>query len=315
MEAALGKVLFLDEAYRLSGSSFGTEALEEIVTCLTLPKFQKKLVVILAGYSDKMDELMEVNTGLRSRFTEILEFPALGVDDSLKLLKMQLINSSFIAQDYGSWKDQVTEAMKFLINSPHWANGRDIHTLSQKIHNTAMQKHAGGPLVMISLHAVIKEMKGMMLHSQVSSFNRLVRSHLLPQQARAATANRLNTTTSTKTTSTTKRKRDYFDQPDPETKWPRLDSVPRDKETSDEDWRELQAKKAEAKKREEELRRRRKYKEIQEQERKNMRMQKKLKRMGRCVAGYEWIKVSKGWRCAGGAHFVSDGELDLVVIE
>ncbi|EMR68231.1 putative stage v sporulation protein k protein [Eutypa lata UCREL1] len=59
MEAALGKVLFIDEAYRLSRSHFGTEAVEEIIASLTHPKFEKKLVVILAGYSGEMEDLME----------------------------------------------------------------------------------------------------------------------------------------------------------------------------------------------------------------------------------------------------------------
>jgi len=37
--------------------------------------------------------------------------------------------------------------------------------------------------------------------------------------------------------------------------------------------------------------------------------QAQLQRMGVCVAGYEWIKQSGGYRCAGGSHFVSDAQL------
>ncbi len=47
LEKALGKVLLIDESYRLSGSSFGNEALDELVDLLTKPKFVGKLLLFL----------------------------------------------------------------------------------------------------------------------------------------------------------------------------------------------------------------------------------------------------------------------------
>lgn len=38
--------------------------------------------------------------------------------------------------------------------------------------------------------------------------------------------------------------------------------------------------------------------------------QKKLRQIGMCPVGYEWIKTGNGWRCAGGSHFVSDAQLE-----
>lgn len=331
MEAALGKVLFIDEAYRLAGSSFGAEALDEILTRLTDKNFERKLVVILAGYSDKMDELMEMNVGLQGRFEEVLDFPALSVEDSLQLLEMQLIQKCFVSLKWGSWKDLFTVALHYLVLSHQWANARDIKTLSRKIQNAAMLAHTGGPLITIRLPTVLKEMKRMMLRSQVSSFERVARRrHLLPGQANADSNNALKTSTSTKTKSMTtntanpatiksdptttkasKRKREYFDSDEPASKRPKREDVPRDKGTSDRDWKELQAKKAEEKKKREELLRQKKFKELQELERKNAKAQEKLRKMGRCVQGYAWNKVSHGWRCAGGYHFASDSDLDL----
>ena len=55
MEKAMGKVLFIDEAYRLAEGGFATEAMDELVDCLTKPKFAQRLVVILAGYDKDID--------------------------------------------------------------------------------------------------------------------------------------------------------------------------------------------------------------------------------------------------------------------
>jgi hypothetical protein len=63
---ALGRVLFIDEAYRFCDGHFGTEAINELVECLTKPKFMEKIVVILAGYTHQIDDLLRVNPG-RSR--------------------------------------------------------------------------------------------------------------------------------------------------------------------------------------------------------------------------------------------------------
>ena len=63
-------MLFIDEAYRLYdplGRSYMQEAVDEMVTLLTEERFRGKMVVILAGYSGQMSELLDkVNPGLKS---------------------------------------------------------------------------------------------------------------------------------------------------------------------------------------------------------------------------------------------------------
>ena len=70
LEKALGKVLFIDEAYRLGEGQFAAEAVNELVDLVTKPKFLNKIVIILAGYDNDMNKLMAVNPGLSSRFPE-----------------------------------------------------------------------------------------------------------------------------------------------------------------------------------------------------------------------------------------------------
>ncbi len=73
-EKALGGVLFIDEAYSLAGKErdFGPEAIE------TLLKFMEDhrddLVVVVAGYTNKMAAFLDVNPGIRSRFTRVMTF-------------------------------------------------------------------------------------------------------------------------------------------------------------------------------------------------------------------------------------------------
>jgi AAA+ superfamily predicted ATPase len=92
LEKALGKVLFIDEAYRLAEGRFATEAMDELVDCLTKPKYAQKLVTILASYDEDMDRLMSVNPGLTSRFPESVIVKHMAPDTCLELLAKTLAN-------------------------------------------------------------------------------------------------------------------------------------------------------------------------------------------------------------------------------
>lgn len=72
------------------GGPFMTPVLNEIVQIMTEPRFMNKMVVVLAGYEGKIDELMAVNPGLKSRFSEKLHFPDFGSEDACKMFRTQL---------------------------------------------------------------------------------------------------------------------------------------------------------------------------------------------------------------------------------
>jgi hypothetical protein len=65
--------------------------LDEIVQLLTEPKYQNKMVVILAGYEAQVDALMAVNPGLKSRFSEKLHFPPFTAAEACQLLQLLLV--------------------------------------------------------------------------------------------------------------------------------------------------------------------------------------------------------------------------------
>lgn len=75
VENALGGILFIDEAYSLSSKwndNFGEEAINVLLKLME--DHRDDLVVIVAGYTDKMDDFLMSNPGLRSRFTTMLRF-------------------------------------------------------------------------------------------------------------------------------------------------------------------------------------------------------------------------------------------------
>lgn len=87
---ALGRVLFIYEAYRFCDSQFGREAVNELVDCLTKPKYMGKIVVILAGYTHQIDDLLRINPGFSSRFPEEVVFENMDPEKCLELLDHEI---------------------------------------------------------------------------------------------------------------------------------------------------------------------------------------------------------------------------------
>ncbi len=74
--SALGGVLFIDEAYALGSdgpTGFGREAVDTLVKLME--DHRENIVVVLAGYEREMDEFLETNSGLQSRFPLKIDFP------------------------------------------------------------------------------------------------------------------------------------------------------------------------------------------------------------------------------------------------
>ncbi|KAF4635676.1 hypothetical protein G7Y89_g2409 [Cudoniella acicularis] len=136
LDQALGKVLFVDEAYRLGHGDFATEAVSELVDCITKPRYANKLVIILAGYESDMNNLLRVNQGLASRFSTEVVFHSLPPEQCLALLHQRV---GALGIHVGGLGPDATEngsiALNKLFNdlaaTPSWANGRDIETLAK----------------------------------------------------------------------------------------------------------------------------------------------------------------------------------------
>lgn len=89
IKSALGGVLFIDEAYSLSRDKndiFGLEAIDALVK--GMEDHRDDLVVILAGYEDEMQEFLKANSGLKSRFPNVVHFQDYSIDEMYEIAKI-----------------------------------------------------------------------------------------------------------------------------------------------------------------------------------------------------------------------------------
>jgi len=148
-EKALGKVLFVDEAYRLSEGRFAKEAMDEIVGLMTQERFMNKLIIILAGYEHEMNSLLSVNPGLSSRFAEEIMFQNMTSDQCLMLLDKDLCKSGINITELKDTSSAEYAEMKTIIERmsrlSSWGNARDMKTIGKRMVQRAFSNAANNP--------------------------------------------------------------------------------------------------------------------------------------------------------------------------
>jgi len=168
LESALGKVLFIDEAYRLTSSRGGdgdgqleSEAIGELVDCMTKPRYLRKMIIVLAGYNEDMSLLLKSNAGLRGRFPTEIRFKPMGEEESrdhlLKLLERQDITIRDEKKVSSEEHEVVLRLFYKLGMTEGWSNGRDIETLANGI-TAEVYRNVSGPEG--DLHISTKELIG-----------------------------------------------------------------------------------------------------------------------------------------------------------
>ncbi|MGH9303287.1 MAG: AAA family ATPase [Acidimicrobiales bacterium] len=126
VKRAMGGVLFIDEAYALhrpdNERDYGQEAIEVLLQ--VMEEQRDRLVVVLAGYSDRMDGFFGLNPGLRSRIAHHLDFPGFEADELVEIGHRMLGEQGYcLSADAKSvFLDYVTKRRA----QPHFANARSI---------------------------------------------------------------------------------------------------------------------------------------------------------------------------------------------
>ena len=126
LDRAMGGVLFIDEAYSLYRAEDSRDYGQECVDILmqVMENDRDKLVVILAGYKDRMDRFFESNPGMRSRVAHHLDFAAYETDELLAIGQLILDRSSYYLSDEATaaFRDYLSLQM----TDPHFANARSV---------------------------------------------------------------------------------------------------------------------------------------------------------------------------------------------
>ncbi|KAI0459614.1 P-loop containing nucleoside triphosphate hydrolase protein [Xylaria acuta] len=365
-DEALGRVLFVDEAYRLAEGHFAKEAMDEIVDCLTKERYQNKILVILAGYDNDINRLMNQNPGLTSRFPETISFhhmpPRHCRDLLFQCLSMSKLDTTELEAS-PTLDGKLLNLFGALAQTPSWGNARDVQTLAKKIFGKTIKTKTEKPTKVATEAAVLDAINQMIEERSKRGTALNSNPHqgtVLPMQTqfdyREPPRTEVSTTTATKTAAEREKEEDI--PPEQSTANPKTKQVARrDAGVSDEVWQQLQRDKDAAEKRqhelaaarqkaaelerqvrtqEEELKRQRdddaarrevlrklelirierdlaerERREREERVRKEAEVKARLKKMGRCPMGYEWIPQAGGYRCAGGSHYMTNGELGI----
>ena len=131
LERALGKVLFIDEGYRLASGECELQAVEELLDRLTKTRYYRKLVVVLAGHGDEM--LPRVNRSLQSRFEAEVVLRSLVGEACWQLLLRELTSVGIKVVEDKDGPQAVIIAFNKLANRRGWASARSVKQLSSAV--------------------------------------------------------------------------------------------------------------------------------------------------------------------------------------
>lgn len=140
VSSALGGILFIDEAYTLTvgkgNGDFGQEAVDTLLKAME--DHRDDLIVIVAGYPDLMQEFLESNPGLKSRFNKFIMFEDYTPEEQLKILQMNCKKQDYVLSKEAEEYSLEFFQKRFDSHPENFANARDVRNFLEK----AITNHA-----------------------------------------------------------------------------------------------------------------------------------------------------------------------------
>jgi len=126
IKKAMGGVLFIDEAYYLykpeNERDYGAESIEILLQ--VMENNRDDLVVILAGYKDKMDKFFQSNPGMRSRIAHHIDFPDYYPEELLAIAELMLAEQNYRFSEPA--EEAFTRYLKLRMSMEHFSNARSV---------------------------------------------------------------------------------------------------------------------------------------------------------------------------------------------
>lgn len=133
LKKAMGGVLFIDEAYYLyrpeNERDYGQEAIEILLQ--VMENQRDDLVVILAGYKDRMETFFQSNPGFHSRIAHHINFPDYPLAELMAIAEL-MVQQQMYRFDEPSHR-AFAEYLQFRIQQPHFANARSVRNAIDRI--------------------------------------------------------------------------------------------------------------------------------------------------------------------------------------
>jgi probable Rubsico expression protein CbbX len=153
LKRAMGGVLFIDEAYYLyrpeNERDYGQEAIEMLLQ--VMENQRDDLVVILAGYRDRMDTFFQANPGFRSRIGHHIDFPDYTQDELMRIAELMLEQQqySFDERSHAAFSEYLGRRMQ----QPHFSNARSVRNALDRIKLRHANRilHDGGMVALADL--------------------------------------------------------------------------------------------------------------------------------------------------------------------
>jgi probable Rubsico expression protein CbbX len=132
LKKAMGGVLFIDEAYYLyrpeNERDYGQEAIEILLQ--VMENQRDDLVVILAGYKDRMDTFFQSNPGMNSRIAHHIEFPDYAEDELAKIAHHMLEFQNYKLDEEAQLAFE--RYLQLRKQQPHFANARSVRNALER---------------------------------------------------------------------------------------------------------------------------------------------------------------------------------------
>src|SRR5260370_1904106 len=132
LKRAMGGVLFIDEAYYLfrqeNERDYGQETIEILLQ--VMENQRDDIVVILAGYRDRMDTFFHSNPGMSSRIAHHIDFPDYSVDQLIGIANLILERQRYRFSEDG--ESSFRELMERRMRQPRFANGRSVRNALER---------------------------------------------------------------------------------------------------------------------------------------------------------------------------------------
>jgi probable Rubsico expression protein CbbX len=126
LKKAMGGVLFIDEAYYLyrpdNERDYGQEAIEILLQ--VMENNRDDIVVILAGYADRMETFFTSNPGFRSRIAHHIDFPDYGDEELFQIAETMLSTQNYYLTEAA--QNALRQYIAHRRAQPHFANARSI---------------------------------------------------------------------------------------------------------------------------------------------------------------------------------------------